>query len=300
MRGYLFILLSAVLWSTGGAGIKLLDGYAPLTISAGRAVVSAIFFAVLMRGRLVPPRGARWFTAGGALAYGTVVVTFVVSTKYTTAANAILLQYTSPLWIALLGWAFLRERPSGREIAALALGGCGIVLCMAEGLTWLGTEGEISETFLGDCIALLSGLAFGTLTVVLRFANAARQKKKGAEPYNGLWILLYGNILAFFVGAPILFSEIGHAGIVDSPVAAGWALLLWLGFAQLGLGYWFFQRGLATTRALTASLLGLIEPVLNPIWVAVLIGEIPSHGTFVGGGVVLLAVILLLRKSNDA
>lgn len=334
IRGAALVLVAALLWSTGGACVKVLDGYPPLAISAGRSVISALLFLALLRGHIgLPSTMKRWIGLGAAV-YALVVITFVVATRFTTAANAILLQYTAPLWIAVLGWTVLGERPSSRDLVALALGGGGVILCASEGLALFMENRSISKTLLGDALALGSGLCFAGMTIILRITSrregegrdprdirdgrdtrnreASRQGSAAGDPIGAgpagdrgrdepsasLLCLFYGNLLAAVIGMPALVSALPNAGIEGHSAWLGLAVLVWLGAGQLGGGYWFFQRGLRTTRALTASLLGLIEPVLNPVWAALVVAEIPSRGTLVGGLLVLVSVALSLTAGR--
>lgn len=298
-RGEIYVLLAALLWSTSGIGVKVLDGYSPLATSAGRSLVCGLFFLGLTRGRLLLPKGTRLWAGAGALTYALTVISFVFATRYTTAANAIILQYTAPLWIAVLGWLVLRERPSAREVAAMIAGGAGVIFCLGKGLTLFASERILTKALLGDAISLSSGLAFAGCIIVLRRINKGRPPETGERVPVALICMAYGNLLAVLVGAPALLAEFSNPGIPGHPPVLGWLVLLWLGIGQLGGGYWCFQRGLRSTRALTASLIALIEPVINPVWVALLVGEIPSRGTLIGGLLVLTAVILCLSDAAN-
>jgi len=326
--GALLILAAALFWSTGGAGIKRLDGFSPWAVSGGRSILCALFLWGLSGWRIRPSaRGAWPWVAAGAAIYAFVVTSFVVANRLTSAANAILLQYTAPLWIAAAGWVGARrERPSGREWAALGAGLLGVGFCVGEGATFLARGGAMTRGLLGDAISLASGVAFAAITLVVRRLN--RHHAPGEASANSpiasvdssqsntlirprpaddaLLCLVLGNVLAALLGVPALIAELPHAaGVPGKPLWVGWCLLLWLGWGQLGAGYWFFQRGLRTTRALTASLLCLVEPVLNPVWVACVIGERPARGTLIGGVFVLVSVGLSLtarsgRETNSA
>lgn len=291
-RGEWFILTAALLWSAGGIGVKSLGGWSPWTISAGRSLICGLLLASLAGWRLIPPRGAAWRVAAGAALYAFVVTSFVAATRWTTAANAILLQYTSPLWIAALGWTVARERPLLRELIALLAGGVGVALCVGPTAKVFARDGAFSIALAGDLLALASGLTFALLTLLIRGINRAAPGGPGASSTPvALQCLVYGNLLAALTGSPSLLAEIAASGAPGHARWVGWAILLWLGAGQLGAGYWFFQRGLRASRALTASLLCLIEPVLNPIWVALGVGEIPSSGAMLGGALVLCSVV---------
>lgn len=298
LRGPLLVLAAAVMWSTGGVCIKLLSDYSTLAASAGRSLVTALFFLALLRGRVRPSRDALPAVAVGAVAYAAVVTAFVAATKLTTAANAILLQSSAPLWVA--AWGFLRgaERPGAAEIASLVLGGGGMALCV------LGSGGAGAATLpnarLGDVLALFSGVAFATLMVVLRGA-ALRAREAGSQRGDtGILVLFHGNLLSALVGIVPLLEQLPTPAIPGKPALLGWLVLIWLGVGQLGGGYWLFQRGIRTTRALTASLLALLEPVVNPVWVALVVREFPSPWTVAGGGLVIASCVLAVAGARRA
>lgn len=298
-RGILYVMIGAVLWSTGGVGIKLLDGYSPLTINTGRAAVCVLFFAFVLRGRLIPPPHARKSTVIGAVAYAVVIFSFVAATKWTTAANAVILQNTSILWIALVGWAVLHERPSRVDYAVLCVGFMGIVLCMGEGISWFSQNQEVSRGLMGDGVAIISGASFAVLIVTLRAVNRRKDVDGRPGSSDALWCLFWGSVLASLVGLPSFVRELPTPGMTGHARVTGWLVLGWLGLFQLALGYWFYQRGLRTTKALTASLVALCEPVLNALIVALAIGEVPSGYTIVGGMIVLGAITVKILKSEE-
>jgi drug/metabolite transporter (DMT)-like permease len=157
-----------------------------------------------------------------------------------------------------------------------------------------GAGGE--QALAGDVIGLLSGLAFASLILVLRRLSREETGEGCADPTPTLLCFVLGNLLACLAGLPALGREIGGPGVIGHAPLVGWMLLLWLGVGQLGGGYWFFQRGLRTTRALTAGLLVLAEPMLNPVWVALIVGEIPGRGTVVGGAVILSALVIAITS----
>jgi len=294
--GKLYILAAAVFWSTGGLCIKGLDAYSPWTVLSGRSLVSALFFFVLLRGQARIAPGSGWWPAIGSAAYALVVTTFVLANRMTTAANAIILQYTSLLWIALLGWVLVRETPTRRELAALGMGAVGVVLCMEHGVKLFASR-QFSGALAGDLVALFSGLAFAFTTIALRRVHKARASGSMPTRAPAMVCLFWGNLVAGLVGLPALSGQIASPGISGHGLAAGWAVLAWLGVGQLGMGYFCYQQGLKTTRALAASLLSLVEPVLNPILVLLVLHEMPSAGTVAGGALILAALLLTITAS---
>jgi drug/metabolite transporter (DMT)-like permease len=276
--------------------VKLLGDMGPWALSGGRSALAALIFLALLRGQVFPTREQRRWVVAGAGVYAFVVTSYVLANLLTTAANTIILQYTAPLWIALAGWTLIGARPSARELVALTIGGGGVVLCLAPSLTFSVASCTPSRAMLGDAVALGSGVGFAALTICLRRLSRSEHGNRPEEIARApLQCVFWGNLIAALIGAPAL---IAGGGAVP---ALSWLILLYLGLFQLGSGYWCFQRGLRTTRALTASLLNLIEPVLNPLWVALAVGEIPHVGTLFGGSAVLAAVVTLLlapRRGN--
>lgn len=291
LRGILWVLLASVLWSTAGVAIKWLADVPPFGVSAWRALIACLCFWGLLRGRIGLGGSGRGAILAGAAIYALVVTSFVLANRLTTAANAILLQYTAPLWISLLGWMLLGEKPSRRELLALALGGTGVVLCMAESLSLFAASGSLSRSLAGDGVALFSGICFATMTITFRkFGRAAATT--GRSP-SSLLMLFYGNALAAGLGMAVVAASPGAvASLAIAPT--GFFILLWLGIFQLAGGYWCYQRGLRSVPALTASLLCLIEPLLNPLWVLLLVGEMPGLGTIAGGALVLVSILWIL------
>lgn len=294
--GALCVVLGALLWSTGGAAVKWLP-QPPLAVSAGRSLLAAGLMLLVCGGRVAPPRSPGFWV--GVACYAWVVTGFVLATRLTTAANAILLQFTSPLWVIVLGGWLLGERPRRSDWAALAIGAFGIVLCLWDGLASSlaeRREGLLTPESAGDLIALSTGFAFGLCFIAMRKANRA-------EPRAGGWdarvMIFWGNAAAVAVGAGWLALSPpaeGAGALLAGGVAAA-LVMLWLGFAQLGGGYLLVQHGMRQVGAIQASLLTLIEPVLNPLWVLLVAGERPAAMTIAGGSLVIggLALNVALR-----
>lgn len=265
----LALLAASLLWSTGGFLIKSVDWH-PLAISGMRSLIAALFLTAVLRPkqfRLSP------VALGGALAYAGTVTLVVVATRMTTAANAIFLQYTSPFYVAIFGIWFLRERPSRADWGALLVIFGGMVLFFFEELDPSGRWGIFA--------ALGAGVCFAWLTLCLR-------KQKDADPVVSI---VLGNYLAALAGLPFMFETL--------PDPAGWLALGLLGVAQIGLPYWLYALAIRKVSAIEAVLLVTLEPVLNPLWVFLLLGEVPGFFTLAGGvviiGTVTLRALLPLR-----
>ena len=258
----LLLLLAALCWSLGGVLIKSID-WPPMAIAGGRSAI-AIPMILLCIGR---PR----FTfsraqVGGALGYAGTVVLFVFATRMTTAANAIFLQYTAPVYVALIGRWYLGERASRIDWLVIAVALAGIALFFLDRLTIAGLWGNI--------LALGSGLAFALVALFLR-------KEKAGSPIASI---VLGNVIVAVAGAPFMFQapSLGEDGL--------WRLLL-LGTVQLGLPYVFYATAIKQVSALEATLIPLLEPVLNPLWVMLALGERPGPWAIIGGLLVLSAVL---------
>ncbi|GAC1299666.1 MAG: EamA family transporter [Myxococcales bacterium] len=265
-KGVLFVAAAALLWSSGGLFIKL----APmpgLAVACGRSAVTAIFYLIVLRPRLSK---ASWSTA---FAYAAMILTFVTATKLTTAANAIFLQYTGPAYVLMLSPWVLKERLQRIDIACVVLSLLGMSLFFVGRVE----AGQVA----GNLLGVASGAFFG-LTVLLLRRDAAGGKSGGdAMPSTAL-----GNILAAAVALPFAAPSIGAA---LTPLGA--VSLLYLGIVQLGVAYLLFAKGLKRVPASEASLVSMLEPVFNPLWVFLGTGERPGPWALLGGAVVIGAVV---------
>lgn len=255
------LLLAALCWSLGGVLIKSID-WPPMAVAGARSAI-AIPLMLAFVGR--PKFTFSVAQIGGAVGYALTVVLFVFATRMTTAANAIFLQYTAPIYVALIGRWYLNERALRIDwlVIAVALGG--IALFFMDRLTVSG--------FWGNIVALASGVAFASVAVFLR-------KEKAGSPVTAI---ILGNILVAVAGAPFMFQASFGPG-------DGWRLLL-LGTVQLGLPYVFYAAAIKQVTALEATLIPLLEPILNPLWVMLMLGERPGPWAIVGATLVLAAVL---------
>jgi drug/metabolite transporter (DMT)-like permease len=265
------IFLCAVLWSTSGLLIKLVDWH-PVIIAGSRSFL-AVFFLLgarfLSRRRKETGAGAgrnRHIIAGG-LAYAATMISFVIANKLTASANAILLQYTAPVWASILGWLLIREKPRWEHWGALILVMGGLVLFFREGLA--------GGAFWGDSLALLSGLFFGANSVFMRM-------QKDGNPADSM---LLAHIICAAVSVPFVFI---HPPVLNP---ANMAATVFMGIFQIGLASLLFAFGIKRVRALEAMLIAMIEPVLNPLWVLAITGERPSASALLGGSVIIAAVL---------
>lgn len=260
MRGVLLLLGAALLWSTGGFLIKLVD-VSGMAVSSGRSIIAVC--ALMALTRRVPLRPSFAVSRCGLL-YAMTVTTFVIATKLTTAANAIVLQYAAPVYVALLSARFLHERIVIRDWIAIALVLIGMGIFFADGIS-VGSN-------LGNMFAVLSGLCFASFVVALR-------QIRDQHPVDAV---IVGNCVAFLVGLPWLVESTWNV-----PSVVG---ILLLGFFQLGLSYFFYTKAIVHVTALEAVLIPVVEPILNPVWVYLGMDEVPSPWAVLGGIIVLSAV----------
>ena len=253
-RARLELLLAAVLWSLAGIFIKFLS-LPPLTIVFYRSLFAALFFAFFVRKSIAVPRIALLVSA---LAYTAAISAFVSANKITTAANAIALQYTAPMFVFVIVHFLFGEKITGRSWVSLVLGMFGIaVIC-------IGSAGQPDAA--GVMVALLSGLLFSIYMVTLRFL----------KDFNPATLTFLNNMVCCLLLLPLGGSELSLSLKEGGIVAM-------MGVVQLGIPYWLFSKGLEQISVQEASLIVLIEPVLNPLWVALIVGELPSGATLIGG-----------------
>lgn len=256
-RGRLRVLFSGILWSLAGVFIKLLELH-PLAIVFYRSLFAALFFSLFI-GKKPGPMSLPLLVSMAS--YTAAISAFVWANKLTTAANAIILQYTAPIFVFIFAWLLFREPVKRPDLLTLTLAMVGL------GIIYSGSRAAPDAR--GVAIAILSGFLFALYMVNLRFLRQLTPA-----------FLTFVNNLACAV---ILLPLIQSLSITYREALA----LFVMGVVQLGIPYFLFSRGLETVSLQEASLIVLVEPVLNPLWVAVMVGEMPSTATFVGGGFVL-------------
>jgi DME family drug/metabolite transporter len=259
-KGAILVLAAALLWSTGGIGVKAISDR-PLKVAFFRSLFAAVALLVLLR-----PKIPRWTPAFGAalVCYAACLTTFVVATKWTTAANAIFLQYSGVVWVLLFSPVVLHEPFRKRDAVAIGVALSGMALFFV---------GKFHAGGAGDAMAILSGVLFAGLVLALR-----SERDAGAEA-----AVTYGNVLACAAILPFVAHDLSL-----SPRSA--AILVFLGFVQIAGAYVLFVRGLRRITATQASLFGMLEPIANPVWVFLFLGERPGLPALAGGAIVLAAI----------
>jgi drug/metabolite transporter, DME family len=262
----LFILAAAVLWSTGGLFIKW-TSLSGLELSFGRSLLAAITVAIFTRHEGF---GLNKVTALASVLYAALLLLFVLATKETTAANAIFLQYTAPVYLLLLEPLFYKEKFRSRDLITVT----GCVLGMS--LFFVGKLRPQDVT--GNLLALASGFCFACYFLLLRHSKSRAVNRASS--------VIYGNLLVVLIAAPVGLKVLPHMTRHDA------LSVLYLGVVQIGLAYTLFTVAMARgVRSLDAGIIGYVEPVLNPIWVFLVLGEQPSAWALLGGSIIVVAVV---------
>lgn len=258
----LYLVATAILWSMSGVLIKSID-WNPLAIASSRSFVAMLTIAFLARKTIdwSLPNKPQWV---GAICMALLSAFFVIATKLTTAANAILLQYTAPVWVALLAPLILHERTNRRDWFFILIVFAGMGLFFIDHLS---TEG-----LLGMFFAILSGVAFAGLSISIRYV-------KDNQPFK---LMIYGNMLMLAAG--LFFWR------PPWPSPTGISLILFAGVVQFGISYYLFTLASKEATSLELVLITMIEPILNPVWVFLIVGEKPGLWSMLGGAVVVLTV----------
>jgi DME family drug/metabolite transporter len=260
-----YVLIAVFLWSTGGLFIKLtsLDAY---QVTFFRSLLAGLTVLIATR-----RNGLRIDAFGilGSAIYATLLFLFVWATKHGTAANAIFLQYTAPVYILILSPWIIGEKFHLRDLAT-------VVFCIA-GMS-LFFVGRLDTTaYLANIAALGSGIFLGVYIMLLKHPRALGM--------NSTITVIYGNFLLALLTAP--------AGIASIPIMTltDVAAVSILGIVQIGIAYILFIKGVTGgTRPLDASIIGFIEPLLNPVWVFIFVGEQPSAWALLGGTIIIVTV----------
>jgi len=275
-QSVLLLVFAALCWSLAGVLFKHVP-WPGLAAAAARGLIAAAFLLAVSWRKL----RFTWspLQLGAAIAYAACTVLFTMANKMTTAANAILLQYTAPVWIALLGAWLLHERPTRRDWTTIVVVLGGLALFFYDGIQ-LNNLG-------GILVALASGMGFAVMTILMRM-------QKNGSPLESI---ILGNLISTLVGLPSLLSA-------PAMPADGWVALTVLGIVQLGMAYLLYAEAIKHVTALEAVLIPVLEPILNPIWVMLTVDERPSPLALAGGVVVLGAVtlraVLSLREPRPA
>lgn len=262
----LFVLAAAVLWSTGGLFIKW-TSLSGLELSFGRSLLAAITVAIFTRHEGF---GLNKVTALASVLYAALLLLFVLATKETTAANAIFLQYTAPVYLLILEPLIYKEKFRKRDLIVVTVCVIGMSLFFVGKLR--------PQDVTGNLLALASGFCFACYFLLLRHSTSRSVNRASS--------VIYGNLLLVLVAAPAGLRAVPQMNVHDA------LSVLYLGVVQIGLAYTLFTVAMARgVRSLDAGIVGYVEPVLNPVWVYLVLGERPSSWALVGGAIIVIAVV---------
>lgn len=262
IKAIIYIVIAATLLSTGGIILKFVD-MNPMAIAGSRGLISAMVVLLYVR----KPK----FTFSkpqiiGAFSYSLMVMGFVIANKLTTAANAVVLQFTAPIWVAIIGVWVLKEKIRWYDLMAMVVVSLGMVLFFIDDISGGSTIGNI--------VAILSGIALAGATIGMRL-------QKDESPVE---TTLLGHLLTLLLGLPFIFT----ANFTLQNIIG----ILLLGIFQLGISYILYALATKHLTALETILIMFLEPILNPVWVFLFYGEQPSKYSLVGGIIVILTVAI--------
>ena len=263
IAGVLMMAATASLWSIAGLLIKVIDWH-PLAIAGVRSLIASLVILAFLR---KPKIHWSFPQVAAAVANAVTMLLFVVANKTTTAANAILLQYMAPVFTAFIGAALLKEKTRLEHWVSIFFVMVGMTIMFANKLD--------GGQFFGDAIALMSAVTFSLYIVFMRM------QKEGSP--------LESNLMSQWIAAGVCLTAslfLPLPQFTQKSVAA----VLVLGIVQIGIPSILIAFAIRRISAVSANLIAVIEPVLNPVWVFLVLGEYPGMNTIIGGAVILLAV----------
>ena len=253
----------ALMWSLAGFNIKMIE-WSPYAIAAGRSLVAAILLApmVLRKGYQKIDR----YVIGGAICYAAFNYCFITSTTLTSSAIAIMMQYTAPIYVALLSWLFLRERIGWADIISV-----GFVFL---GMIFFFLDSNSGGSLKGNIVSIFNGITFAGISIFLRL-------QKDGNPALSMYL---GNVISAVAGLPIMWN----AGMPDTISL----LFLLLAGLLVAVSYTLYAKASTGLSALETVLIPIIDPVMNPVWVFLFLDERPGALTIVGAAVILVSVTI--------
>jgi len=269
-RGVVLVAAAALCWSTGGLLARLVDTD-PWTTVFWRSIFTAAFLLVVIfiqeRGSAWPQiRGMGWPGVAMALCFAIASTCFINAVARTTVANTLVIQSSSPFIAALLGWAWMGERVQRRSWIAMA--------AALAGATVMASHSWGAGSITGDLLALITAIAFAGATVIVRRHRHLRMTAAAG---------LASVFSAIFAWRPARPLDVAPDDL---------ALLALFGAAQLGLGLVMFMAGARLIPVAEASLIGVLESVLGPVWVWLALGETPAPAALLGGAIILTALVV--------
>jgi len=279
-KAIMLMVLAAVLWSTGGLFVKLIP-WNPLAIYGGRAMIANIVILAYMiydhkkpkpKEKQQPFLTINLHTFLGGLAYSSLSLFYISATKFTTAANAIVLQFTAPVWIIVFSLIFLKKKPRKEDLIAVFFVMIGISVFFIDGI-------ETGHMF-GNMLGVCSGISLATMVLMTKHEKI----KKPIE------IAFVGNTIATIIGIGFVFSQQINATIIS--------YMLFLGIFQIGISFIFYSIAIPHLSPLDAVFIPVLEPLLNPVWVFLLTGE--KIGSIAIFGAIIVLVTISIHNYREA
>lgn len=271
-KGIISMLICAILWSTAGILIKLLP-WNPMVIAGLRSLIAGCFYYIYMRHAKTRFVINKYSVFSGIFLMSTFLF-FIAANKFTTSANAVVIQYSAPIFIMIISSIIFRQRFRAGDIITVAATFIGIALFFLDDLS--------AGYKLGNLMAIGSGICFACM-----FITTGRADKDSRS--SGIFL---GNVFTAAVGIPFMFFS--ETTISTTTIFA----ILALGIFQLGLSYVFYGIAVQYISPLSCSLISFIEPLLNPVWVFLIIGEAPGLFALVGGVIVISSIFIYSVWNN--
>jgi DME family drug/metabolite transporter len=278
----MMILTAALLFSTGGAAVKLtsLSGWQVASLRSGIAALALVLLLPAAR------RGWSWRSILVGCAYAGTMIAFVLANKLTTAANAVFLQSTAPLYILLIGPILLGEPIRQRQLLFMAALAAGMSMIVTGGHAEFATAPEPTR---GNVVGIVTGIFWALTIIGLRWLG--REQLDSNAPTGAAPAVAGGNLIACLATIPAAVP-------IENATTVDWAAVLFLGLFQIALAYVFMVQGVKRVGALEVSLLVLLEPVLGPLWAWLIHGERPSNLALLGGAVIIVATAVYTVRSE--
>ncbi|MDZ4712823.1 MAG: DMT family transporter [bacterium] len=269
-KGLIYISFAALLWSTGGLFIKVitLDAYQISFYRSGIAAITIIIISLVKKVDLKFEFDTISILC--SLSYAFILILFVIATKMTTAANAIFLQFTAPIYLLILEPIFLKTKFERKNVIAL-------VFCFAGMILFFFGKLDLSN-IQGNLFAIGSGICFALFSLFLKW------KKQIHKTESTIIYIITGNILVCLFCLPIISDRL----LVDSTQLI---YLLFMGIFQIGISYIIFNEGIKYISATESMIIAMLEAILNPIWVFIGVGEVPTVYAIIGSLIILLAIV---------
>lgn len=269
-KGLILISLTAFLWSSSGLFIKILslDAFQILFYRSSIAALTILFISFIRNKKL--NFESDLISNLCAISFAGILILFVTSNKLTTAANAIFLQFTAPIYLLFLEPVFLKTKFNKKNLIT-------IVICIFGMVLFFFGKLEIGNIF-GNIVAILSGVSFAFFSLFLKW------KKQLHNNPNTINNVVVGNVLVALFCIPFVYDKLALS-LTESMI------LIYMGVIQIGISYIIFNEGIKYVSATESMIIAMLEAIFNPIWVFLGVGEKPSVYAIAGGLIILSAIL---------